>query len=103
MGINLRPSFAELNADLRDGVADEGDKASAWQLADIDAALRQHREATKPPPQWVGDDGTVLCLECGLPIPLERLERHPDSAWCVPCLSEIEHRKKQGLEGFDER
>lgn len=89
-------TFADFNAGLRDGVADEADQAAAWQLADQEAAILQHRLQTQPIPQLFTEDGeSVLCWECANPIPLERLAVHPQAAFCVPCLEQIEKRQKQ--------
>jgi RNA polymerase-binding transcription factor DksA len=87
-------SFAEFNASLHGDVEDDADRASIRQFIDIETAL-QARQAIAPVAQLIVG-GVVVCKGCEKPIPPERLQRHPDSACCVPCLSEIETKEKQG-------
>ena len=76
-------------------VLDEGDKAARHNAQDVEIALARQREQARPGPQLTEPKtGAVLCWECEKPIPPDRLERHPRSTFCVPCLEQIELRQK---------
>lgn len=76
---------------------DEADTAATLQLLENEYQLMAQRQQARPGPQLFGPDGvTVLCWECEQPIPPERLEKHPQSTFCVPCLEIIELRKRRG-------
>jgi phage/conjugal plasmid C-4 type zinc finger TraR family protein len=70
------------------------DRAQQRQAEDTEQALREHRDkvVNKPGPQLYDEEGRVICWECQEPIPDARLEAHPESAFCVECLADIERR-----------
>ena len=87
-------ALAALSQEIHGDVEDEADRSANYQLAANLIALEAHREKAKPPAQLKRVDGTVLCRECEEPIPLVRLERLPDAAFCVDCLAVLELREK---------
>jgi RNA polymerase-binding transcription factor DksA len=67
-------SFSEVAESLLEG--------ARFALSEIDAALDRM------------DAGRYgLCVECGRPIPVERLEVIPMTAYCMPCQVEVEIRR----------
>ena len=63
-------------------VADAEEQRDEDELARVEAALLRLRQ---------GKYGS--CLQCGQPIPWERLQVQPDAPRCAACQSEVEHRR----------
>lgn len=69
-GVPLSAEWSRLEG-LRD--------AARTELGDIDAALER-----------LGRADYGVCVDCGLPIPPERLEARPTAIRCVPCQARRE-------------
>lgn len=66
-------------------LADEAQKHEADLLASALAGMRFPVQEE----QDRDESGTVICLDCGVPIPLRRLQAVPGACRCAPC-QEIE-------------
>ncbi len=72
-------------------MADFCDLASEAERKFKDAALAKAGAVSQV--QLVDQAGRVICLECGEPIPANRLAAMPGAARCVECQTECEGNK----------
>lgn len=83
---------------VRGGTAEAGDAGANLTEADRNAAsvstvLTQHAEVLAALVRI--DDGSYgRCVDCGSPVPDERLEARPATARCVPCQSRRDRRRR---------
>ena len=76
-------------------VMDDGDSSAFHSMQEVEIALERQRQYAKPETQLIdADTGKVLCWKCEKPIPMDRMEKHPQAAFCVLCLDIIEQRRK---------
>jgi DnaK suppressor protein len=85
----------------QDGIQDIGDEAANIYTKQILLSLNENERLRL---QEVDDaldrieSGTYgVCEECGGPIGLKRLEVRPIAKYCVPCKTNLEKAKGQGL------
>ncbi|MFV0349667.1 MAG: TraR/DksA C4-type zinc finger protein [Halodesulfovibrio sp.] len=79
-------------------MADIIDAASDLEARERDAAISAAVvDLNYPAPEY--EDGVAMCIDCGEPIPAERLRRVPDCGLCVECAEEWaqEQARMQGL------
>lgn len=67
------------------------DHAKELELKQRQIALNETLERASEPPQEI-IDGVVICIACGIDIPVARLEAKPNAARCIDC-QEIEEQK----------
>ncbi|AGM40581.1 zinc finger DksA/TraR C4-type [Spiribacter salinus M19-40] len=80
--------------DLADQVRDPGDESVVDLLADIEYAdidrhVQQLRANEAAQRAW-HQGGYGICVDCGEPIPFERLEAYPSAARCLTCQAATE-------------
>lgn len=77
---------------------DEIDVAQYLEECARDDALRRLMEGSEEPePQLVDEtQGAVICLDCGAPIPAERLAAQRYAVRCIDC--QREHDRERRLE-----
>jgi DnaK suppressor protein len=63
---------------------DDIDKAQQLQDLFQRKALKNQQRQTPEPDQWI-EDGTMLCIDCGLEIDTGRLAAKPNAARCTEC------------------
>lgn len=75
-------------------MVDELDRAKALEMRERQAALARTlaRGQEREPPLEV--DGVRVCLDCGEPIPPERLAARPQSVRCVECKERKEKKER---------
>lgn len=66
---------------------DAADEAQRHEAAHLQAALARHH---RPAEAQLVEDGEVICLGCGDPVPPSRLRVIPDAARCVDCQEILE-------------
>jgi len=71
---------------------DECDLAAQFQQMDLERALKRALMAARSAdePFYVG--GVRCCLDCGEPIPPERIRANPQASRCVACQAGRERR-----------
>ncbi len=78
-------------------VSDFKDAASGEALAAVDAAQAEHAaielEQVLAARRRLRDHEYGVCLDCGEPISVERLQAMPATAYCASCQSDREHRE----------
>jgi DnaK suppressor protein len=63
---------------------DDIDRAQELQDLFRQKALESQQKRRAEPEQWI-EDGTVLCIDCGLEIEAGRLAAIPNAARCTEC------------------
>ena len=102
MSIKQNLKFSDFNKELNGDVEDDSDRSIRLQLISNETALHKFRLDSQPGEQLIAEDGiTVLCVQCGVAIPTERLAVLPLVEFCVDCQSVIELKKKR--ENHDNR
>lgn len=80
-------------------VADENDAASLNEARLIIQSdlkrLYQKREQLESGLERLSDGDFGYCEQCGVGIPVKRLELNPGCAFCVDCKSEVELKSRQ--------
>ena len=82
----------------RGGVAEAGDAGANLTEADrneasVQTAQAQRTEVTAALARI--DDGSYgRCVDCGSPVPEERLEARPATARCVPCQAKRDRKRR---------
>lgn len=70
---------------------DDVDRAKEYEMRDRQANLERTLQADNTEEQLIVN-GEVICLDCLLPIPEERLAKRSESVRCVPCKTRWENR-----------
>lgn len=82
-------------------MADAADMVAAMdarQMQQMEEALRADRERRIAESMRGYDPSLpVNCVECGEPVPPERIEAYPYTRRCVDCASEVERRYRDGV------
>ena len=73
-------------------MSDEFDRASDLETTDRERVLNNHINRVKEAPERYG-----FCYDCGIDIPVARLEAQPDAVTCFTCQRVREHRGHRGL------
>lgn len=68
---------------------DQLDRAKKLEMGHRQASLENTLQQAQEPPQEILD-GVVVCIDCGINIPLDRLAAKPDAARCINCQSRKE-------------
>ncbi len=71
---------------------DECDLAAAFQQMDLERALKRVLEAAHRADEPFYIHGERCCLDCGEPIPPERIRANPQAVRCVACQAGRERR-----------
>lgn len=86
---------------VRGGTADPGDAGANLTEADRNAASVQTAQAQRTEVLAAlarVDDGSYgRCVDCGNPVPDERLEARPATSRCVPCQGKRDRRRRLSL------
>ncbi len=69
------------------------DHAKKAEMGHRQASLENTLQQAQEPPQETFN-GVVVCIDCGIDIPLDRLAAKPDAARCINCQS-----RKESLHG----
>lgn len=89
---------------VRGGTADPGDAGANLTEADRNAASVQTAQAQRTEVLAAlarVDDGSYgRCVDCGNPVPDERLEARPATSRCVPCQGKRDRRRRLPLAGY---
>jgi len=64
---------------------DDLDHAKDLEMMQRDHALKNAQNRAPQPDQEKDEFGQIICIDCGDPIPKERLKIHPLAARCVDC------------------
>lgn len=73
---------------------DDADWAKRYEQEDRQRAISAALARPEQPPQQFDDNGNVICLECGDPIPEARLAIKPDAARCTECKARLERQQR---------
>ena len=73
-------------------MADDADRASAWEQQVRDFALRDQAQRAGLAGKTVADSATH-CGSCGDAIPVERRRALPGVQLCVVCRERLEHQE----------
>ncbi|HDQ22467.1 MAG TPA: hypothetical protein ENN28_00655 [Candidatus Uhrbacteria bacterium] len=79
----LKKQHEKVHQDFNDASKPEN-KATKWKLLRIEKVMKLIREN---PDYQLG-----YCFNCGKILDQKRLQREPESIWCVPCVTK--HEKK---------
>jgi RNA polymerase-binding transcription factor DksA len=73
-------------------VIDDADKAvlNDERAMELFQQSRQRYEA--PVEAWTRRSEEIHCVDCGEPIPAQRLAAMPRTVRCMPCASDVERR-----------
>lgn len=72
---------------------DNADIAEKNQAQLLNLKIKQQRQQHDEP-QWI-ENGVVLCVDCGNPIPKARLEKVANAVRCTKCQNKKEKRESQ--------
>jgi DnaK suppressor protein len=94
VGATLQRADAERHPQVAGDVHDEGDSALADVVIDVNNAevARDINEgrAIEAALQRIADGKYGECIDCGNPIPRNRLEVAPEAARCIECQARFE-------------
>ena len=76
-------------------MADDLDRAKDLEMKQRDVALQNQLDNAVEREQPLVIDGKRCCVDCGMPIPGQRLKARPQSVRCIDCKTYKEFQEKQ--------
>lgn len=74
--------------DISEPIGDDADVASKVSIAEVEHGISLNRLRLSAVNAWRAKDGSFLCKDCLLSIPISRMQAIPSAIRCLDCQQE---------------